>query len=168
MEEGGKLQRGYFVDGLAGRQFALPGALERLRSERAEALAAQPEDEVVLAAIDPANPWGALLPWPARVEGGGPRPRRVAGAWLVLRGGVPWLFLEPGQRSVITFPGPKDADFAPAVAVTLLGLASSARRRSVRLARIDGEPAHETELGRALIAAGLASPDGNGLRLERG
>src|SRR5207302_5779456 len=71
LETLGTARRGYFVEGLGGAQFALPGAVERLR--------AQPTGDgapVVLSAVDPAQPYGAALPWPERER----RPQRVVGA----------------------------------------------------------------------------------------
>src|SRR5207253_10434351 len=89
MEEAGKVRRGYFVGGLAGAQFALPGAIDRLRAERPDAPGFDDEssgpDVVVMAALDPANPYGALLPWPDDATS---RPRRAAGAQVVLVGGT--------------------------------------------------------------------------------
>ena len=80
LETLGVCRRGYFVEGLGGAQFALPGAVERLRELRASAVRDGPE-VLVLAAADPAQPYGAALPWPRR---SGARAARVAGAWIVL------------------------------------------------------------------------------------
>ena len=74
LETLGVCRRGYFVEGLGGAQFALPGAVERLRSEHPE--------RIVLAAADPAQPYGAALPWPSSPAGR--RPTRVPGAHVVL------------------------------------------------------------------------------------
>ena len=67
LEENGRIRRGYFVAGLGATQFALPGALDLLRSLREK-----PDDPeiAVLAATDPANPYGATLKWPAFAPGG--------------------------------------------------------------------------------------------------
>ena len=82
MEEAGKIRRGYFVDGLGASQFALPGAVDRLRGVR------HGEHRVVaLAATDPANPYGVAIPWPASAG----RTARVAGAFVVLNGGAATL-----------------------------------------------------------------------------
>ena len=95
MEEVGRIRRGYFVDGLGGSQFALPGAVDRLREAR------EPDGAVwALAATDPANPYGAVLPWPpAGPEG---RMARAAGAFVVLESGELRLYLERGGRSLLT------------------------------------------------------------------
>ena len=89
----GTARRGYFVEGLGGAQFALPGAVERLRS--------LPEAEgsfQLLATTDPANPYGASLPWPKRE--GGRRPSRAPGAHVLLRDGEPVVYVERGGRGI--------------------------------------------------------------------
>jgi len=92
MEEGGRIRRGYFVTGLGGSQFALPGAVERLRAST------EPDHHTyVLAATDPANPFGVALPWPKR------GPQRAAGAFVVIVAGELVLYLEKGGRSLVTF-----------------------------------------------------------------
>src|SRR5258708_28424873 len=93
MEESGRIRRGYFVEGLGGSQFALPGAVDRLRALRDSGGAI-----VALAATDPANAYGALLPWP-RSDG---RMGRTAGAYIVLEDGMLKLYLEPGGPSLLT------------------------------------------------------------------
>ena len=90
----GTARRGYFVEGLGGAQFALPGAVERLRS-----LPAEDGNYLLLAATDPANPYGASLPWP-KLEGGR-RPARTPGAHLLLRDGEPVVFVERGGRGIL-------------------------------------------------------------------
>src|SRR5437870_13119794 len=93
MEEAGKIRRGYFIDGLGGLQFALPGAVDRLRGSREE------ESKVVaLAATDPASPYGTTIPWPEHES----RMARAAGAYVVLDGGELRLYLERGGRAVLT------------------------------------------------------------------
>src|SRR5581483_12015224 len=108
MEEAGRVRRGYFVAGLGGAQFALPGAVDRLRAARAgaspepgawEENADAPATVVVLAATDPAQPYGAALPWPDTA--GGARAGRNAGAHGVLVDGRPVACLERGGRSVV-------------------------------------------------------------------
>ena len=90
----GTARRGYFVEGLGGAQFALPGAVERLRS-----LPEADGSYLLLAATDPANPYGASLPWP-KLEGGR-RPGRTPGAHLLLRDGEPVVFVERGGRGLL-------------------------------------------------------------------
>ncbi len=142
MEDAGRVRRGYFVEGLGGAQFAAPGALDRLR---ASADAGAP---VVLAAADPANPYGAALAWPGEAEG---RAGRSAGAYVVLVDGTLAAFVERGGRKVLTFtdePGTIGGAIADLYARRL-------RRATVET--IDGEPAASTPLGGALRAHGYVT-----------
>jgi ATP-dependent Lhr-like helicase len=139
LEETGRVRRGYFVEGRGGAQFALPGAVDRIRS--ADPTAA------VLAAADPANPYGSALPWP-ETEG---RPSRSAGAFVVLVEGRAAAFIERGGRSVLTF----GAD--PTAVAATIGDHARSRRGRFTIERIDGVPAADTALGRELIAAGFAA-----------
>ncbi|WCO68289.1 DEAD/DEAH box helicase [Iamia majanohamensis] len=226
MEDKGTVRRGYFVTGLGAAQFALPGAVDRLRAER-DPVASRPArrgpapvgdpggpaeeadlpagwdpvpaddrgwsaedpypgvdawgdawDDVdgppdpdtaplVLAATDPAQPYGAALPWP---ESAG-RPARAAGAHVVLVDGRPLAYLERGGRSVALFPGaagrgpdavplpPTDDDPAGLGdgrwAEGLAGLVRSGRRRSVEVTKVDGEPVRESPAADLLRAAGF-------------
>ena len=95
LETLGVARRGYFVEGLGGAQFALPGAVERLRAQNA-----REEPPIVLAAVDPAQPYGAALPWPARATATARAATRVAGAHVVLVGGEPVVYLERGGRAL--------------------------------------------------------------------
>ena len=104
LETLGVARRGYFVEGLGGAQFALPGAVERLRSTRED----EREAPRVLAATDPAQPYGAALPWPKRDPEERRRPGRVAGAHVVLAAGEPVLYVERGGRGLITLVEPDD------------------------------------------------------------
>ena len=90
----GTARRGYFVEGLGGAQFALPGAVERLRS-----LPEADGSYLLLAATDPANPYGASLPWPKLR--GRPPPGRTPGAHLLLRDGEPVVYVERGGRGIL-------------------------------------------------------------------
>ena len=167
MEEVGHLRRGYFVHGLAGRQFALPVAVERLRRERRTPADRGPID--ILPAVDPASPWGAVLPWPQlAVEDvrGRRGPRRIPGAWLVLRAGSPCLYLEAGGQGVWTFAG-LGGDPDPRQAWSALrDLAGRRRRRTLRLLRIDGRPARESPWTATLDACGFEK-DVDGYRVSR-
>ena len=143
MEESGRVRRGYFVAGLGATQFALPGADERLR-----ALRDPPEEPQtsVLAATDPANPYGAMLPWPARgADGEGARPQRSAGAHVVLVGGEITAWLGRGEQNLLTFlpaEEPERTRRGRALANALARLVDSGRRRALLVARVDGEPVH--------------------------
>jgi ATP-dependent Lhr-like helicase len=148
----GTARRGYFVEGLGGAQFALPGAIERLRS--------QPPPEgryTVLAATDPANPYGAGVPWPKRNPGrrGGRRPSRTPGSYALFRDGEPMLFVERGGRGILRL-----AELDPDQLAEAIGELAGAVREGVlpRLAieRLDGEPVIGSGLEETLIAAGFS------------
>jgi ATP-dependent Lhr-like helicase len=141
MEDAGRVRRGYFVEGLGGSQFALPGAVDRLR------IGEGGDGVVTLAATDPANPYGATISWPAH-EG---RPSRSAGAFVVLVDGALTAFVERGGRSVLTF---SDTALA-ATATAMRDLSRGAIRRMV-VATVDGQPAGDTALGRALLESGFS------------
>jgi ATP-dependent Lhr-like helicase len=147
LEESGKTRRGYFVDGLGAAQFAVPGAVDRLRELR-ESPARGRGRTLVLAAADPAQPYGAAIPWPTS-EG---RPARVAGAYLVLADGVPVAFLERGARSALTFD---EAVSVPDWPDALASLVKDGRLRRIELTRIDGEPAGASPFAGALRDVGF-------------
>ena len=154
----GVCRRGYFIEGMGGAQFALPGAVERLRATSALGSA------LVLAACDPAQPYGAALPWPRRGERPG-RPARVAGAHVVLVGEVPVLYVERGGRGLVTFgeraPASVAAGREPDPVREALGALAEAVRagRVAKLAfeRIDGEPATSSLLAGVLVELGFQS-----------
>jgi ATP-dependent Lhr-like helicase len=144
LEESGKVRRGYFVDGLGAAQFAAPGAVDRLRELRE---AGREPFVLALAAADPAQPYGAALPWP---ESAG-RPARAAGAYLVIADGVPAAYLERGGRTLLTFADGASSDWPDAIA----SLVKDGRVRRLELSRIDGEPASASPFADALRAAGF-------------
>jgi ATP-dependent Lhr-like helicase len=183
-EESGRCRRGYFIASLGAAQFGIPGAVDRLRALAPEATPADPWDTgpakrtaVALAATDPANPYGAALPWPERVADGateagtgaaGHRPGRKAGALVVLVDGDLALYVERGGRTLLTFADHVDV-LTPAVAA----LAESVRHGSLgrlTVERADGEQLlgrgeRSSALRQALEAAGfVATP--RGLRLR--
>jgi ATP-dependent Lhr-like helicase len=148
LETLGVARRGYFVEGLGGAQFALPGAVERLRAQRED-----DERPLVLAAVDPAQPYGAALPWPRRGDDSR-RPQRVAGAHVVLAGGEPVLYLERSGRGALTLVEPGDRRLRAAFEA----LAEAVRRgriRKVALERVDGEPVVGGPFGDLLIELGF-------------
>jgi ATP-dependent Lhr-like helicase len=152
----GTARRGYFVEGLGGAQFALSGAIERLRG------LPHPEGEyLLLAATDPANPYGAALPWPRRdwQEGGsgpgGRRPSRTAGAYVLMREGAPVLYVERGGRGILRLQ-PLEGD---ALAEAIGQLVEAARDGVVPrlgIERVDGEAVIGSGLEETLIAAGFS------------
>jgi ATP-dependent Lhr-like helicase len=188
LETLGVCRRGYFVEGMGGAQFALPGAVERLRAARSSAAAdlapapalltpgaatgPRPASErprtLVLAAADPAQPYGAALPWPKR-DLQERRPSRVAGAYVVLVADEPLLYVERGGRSLLTFAGAGAA--AAAAPSTGRGEADSleqglralaeavraGRAPKLALERIDGEAATGSALAATLLELGFHS-----------
>jgi len=137
MEETGRVRRGYFVEGLGGAQFALPGAVDRLRQMEATG------DVTVLAATDPANPYGTALPWPERAGG---RAGRSAGAYVLLADGDLVAFVERGAKRVLTFTEDPDRLDRTAFGLGEIG----GRRKRMTVETIDGLPARDTPLGRFL------------------
>jgi len=180
MEEAGRCRRGYFVDGLGGAQFAGTGAVDRLRS-----LAAPSRDPqtLILAAADPANPYGAALAWPDRPLPAGPgpgagggtghrpdgrpghRPGRKAGAVVALVDGELVLYVEKGGRTLLTFTDEPALLGRAADALALAARDGALGRLSVE--RADGEAVLDSPLAQALTAAGFR-PSTRGLRLPGG
>jgi ATP-dependent Lhr-like helicase len=155
LEERGRVRRGYFVEGLGGAQFATPGAVERLRAERSDPSGGGREPAtLLLAATDPANPYGAALAWPTpSSERRGLA--RAAGAYVVLHDGEAVIYLERGGRSLHTLPAFAMPAAASAALATLPLLIADGRLRNLRLERIDGVPVGESAARDALAAAGF-------------
>ena len=136
MEERGQVRRGYFINGLGAAQFALPGAVDRLRDARdgvdAELHPESVPAPVVLAATDPAQPHGATVPWPLTTG----RPTRSAGAVVVLADGEVLAWFDPRAHHLVTFPHTRErASWVDA----LVSLVKDGRRRSLEVRKIDGE-----------------------------
>ena len=151
LETLGTARRGYFVEGLGGAQFALPAAIERLRSMRSD----EATGALVLAVTDPANPYGATLPWPKReADDSGRRPSRVPGAYLVTLDAGPVLYVERGGKGLLALREPDESWLRPA----LEALADAVKRGRVPrlgLERFDGEPLVGSEVGDLLIELGF-------------
>jgi ATP-dependent Lhr-like helicase len=186
-EDAGRVRRGYFVEGLGAAQFAAPGAVDRMRA----LAAARPAEEempwqtpvpggwdaspyaakqrkrrddaraVVLAATDPANPYGAALPWPPQESGH--RPGRKAGALVVLVDGRVVLYVERGGKTLLSFTD-DDSCVAPAADALALAVRDGALGK-LTVEKADGEPALTSALGLALEQAGFR-PTPRGLRLR--
>jgi ATP-dependent helicase Lhr and Lhr-like helicase len=153
LETLGTCRRGYFVEGLGGAQFALGGAVERLRELRPKE--GEEAEPLVLAAADPAQPYGAALPWPRR---SGARAARVAGAQVVLLGGEAALFVERGGRSLVPLREPEEEWLRVALAALVAHVRRGGARR-LAVERFDGEPVVETMVMPLLVEAGfLAGP----------
>ncbi|HEU4392451.1 MAG TPA: DEAD/DEAH box helicase, partial [Solirubrobacterales bacterium] len=143
----GTARRGYFVEGLGGAQFALPGAVERLRS-----LPEADGSYQLLAATDPANPYGASLPWP-KLESGR-RPGRTPGAHLLLRDGEPIVFLERGGRGVLRLQ-PLEGALLEAAMRALADAVTAGQLPKLAVEKLDGEPLIGSGHEDALLAAGF-------------
>jgi ATP-dependent Lhr-like helicase len=144
----GTARRGYFVEGLGGAQFALPGAVERLRS--------LPEEDgsyLLLAATDPANPYGASLPWP-KLEGGR-RPGRTPGAHLLLRDGEPIVFLERGGRGLLRLTRIEGGELEAAMRA-LADAVAAGQLKKLAVEKLDGEAVIGSGHEQALIGAGFS------------
>jgi ATP-dependent Lhr-like helicase len=220
LEDGGQCRRGYFVEGLGAAQFALPGAVDRMRAMADSARAAAdspraaagsagpwgttdgslgdpwdtggpsrgPTDSggpprgpwdarsngvggqrqapiVVLAAADPANAYGAALPWPERPGDGatGHRPGRKAGALVVLAGGELVLYVERGGKTLLSWTSEPDL-LEPATAALAAAVRAGALGR-LTVERADGGGVYDSPLARALESAGFR-PTPRGLRLR--
>jgi ATP-dependent Lhr-like helicase len=150
LETLGLCRRGYFVEGLGGAQFALGGAVERLRELRPKD--GEEAESLVLAAADPAQPYGAALPWPRRA---GARAARVAGAYVVLLGGEPALFVERGGRSLVPLQEPDEEWIRPAIAALVAHVKAGGRKR-LAVERFDSEPVVESQILSLLMEAGFA------------
>ncbi|MGH3687882.1 MAG: ATP-dependent helicase [Pseudonocardiaceae bacterium] len=160
MEESGRCRRGYVIEGLGAAQFAVPGAIDRLRA------VSQPSNgitTVVLAATDPAQPYGAALPWPPTVGEVHHRPGRKAGALAVLVDGAAVLYVERGGRSLLSFT--EDTGTLRAAVHALAGTVQHGWLGSLSVERADGEAALGSALADLLREAGFrATP--RGLRIR--
>jgi ATP-dependent Lhr-like helicase len=160
MEEAGRIRRGYFVDGLGAAQFALPGAVDRLRALRDQPgeLAGEHGRVVhLLAAADPANPYGAAIPWPRRSDADRRPFQRAAGAYVVLVDGAAVLYLDRGGTSFQTLPASDDPDTLAAALGALETLVADGRVRELVVAKVDAEPVATSPSRDALLAAGFVA-----------
>ena len=171
MEDAGRCRRGYFVEGLGAAQFAAGNTIDRLRAFDDTADDAHwpsgADDPVVrvLAATDPANPYGAALPWPAAgADGTGHRPGRKAGALVVLVDGLCVLFVERGGRTVLILDDRPDA--VPLAAGALVSSVRSGAVGPLTIVTVGGEPVHTSRHAAAFEAAGFGVTP-KGLRIRR-
>ncbi|HEY3753373.1 MAG TPA: ATP-dependent helicase [Pseudonocardiaceae bacterium] len=165
MEESGQVVRGYVVEGLGAAQFAARGAVDRLRatSRPGGPDPGQQVPVVVLAAADPAQPYGAALDWPAVVGETKHRPGRKAGALVVLVDGRPVLYVERGGRSLLSFT--EDDSVLRMAAEGLAKAVHDGWLGDLAVQRADGESALTSRLSEVLRDAGFrATP--RGLRLR--
>ncbi len=158
MEEVGRVRRGHFVEGLGGVQLALPGVVDRLRAARAPR-----EGMVVLAADDPANPWGAMLPWPEGAAGARGVARR-AGAVVVLGDGAPCLWVAPGGKRVMTLGAAREDERLAVEA--LVAWAARGTEGVTLVIEVDGQPVRGSRWEPLLREAGFGG-DYRGMVLSR-
>jgi ATP-dependent Lhr-like helicase len=162
MEDAGRVRRGYFVEGLSGSQFGFGGAIDRLRAcalnDDRIAGPATPNELVALAALDPANPYGALLPWPECTAGGEGKLRRALGAWVVMDRGRLVLYAAQHGRQIFTFPERASADgLAELAMLALTGIAMPGRRGYLVISTIDSLPVSQSPWYEQLRRAGFES-----------
>ncbi|MFB4421536.1 DEAD/DEAH box helicase [Streptomyces sp. QL37] len=167
-EDSGQARRGYVVEGLGAAQFAMDGAVDRLRAASTARDRADPGSApraLVLAAADPANAYGAALPWPESPDGAGHKPGRKAGSLVVLVDGELTLYMERGGKSLLAWPTDPDDPALRAAAEALASAARAGALGTVTVERTNGASSLTSPLGRTLEAAGfLATP--RGLRLR--
>jgi ATP-dependent Lhr-like helicase len=167
LEETGRVRRGYFVAGLGAAQFAQPGAVDLLRAAREEP---DTPAAVTLAATDPANPYGAMLPWPEWTGEGVSRASRSAGARVILVDGRLVAWIARGDRLLLVSLPPDEPDRSRsgrALARELVTLAARAAEgsRGWLLEQINGAPAASDPAASFLIESGFA-PTAMGLQLR--
>ncbi|HKG43468.1 MAG TPA: DEAD/DEAH box helicase [Gaiellaceae bacterium] len=151
LETLGLCRRGYFVEGLGGAQFALGGAVERLRELRPKD--GEEAEPLVLAAADPAQPYGGALPWPKRAEG---RAARVAGAHVILLGGEPALYVERGGRSLVPLREPEEEWLREALAALVAHVRGGGAKR-LAVERFGGRPVGDSEILPLLLEVGFVA-----------
>ncbi|WP_209753639.1 MULTISPECIES: DNA glycosylase AlkZ-like family protein [unclassified Arthrobacter] len=166
LEEAGRCRRGYFIEHLGAAQFAVPATVDRLRSYSEDSQLAKPEPvALALAATDPANPYGAALPWPAlSVEAGsGHRPGRKAGALVVMVDGALALYVERGGKTLLAFD--EDPEVLAAAAAALVGVVKRGAVDKLIMEKVNGHGILDTPAAAALTHAGAYSTP-KGLRIR--
>ncbi|MDR6506248.1 DNA glycosylase AlkZ-like family protein [Arthrobacter oryzae] len=166
LEEAGRCRRGYFIEHLGAAQFAVPATVDRLRSYTEDTQLAKPEPvALALAATDPANPYGAALPWPGlNVEAGsGHRPGRKAGALVVMVNGALALYVERGGKTLLAFD--EDPEVMAAAAAALVGVVKRGAVDKLIMEKVNGHGILDTPAAAALTQAGAYSTP-KGLRIR--
>ncbi|MFO0746950.1 MAG: DEAD/DEAH box helicase [Myxococcota bacterium] len=166
MEDVGKVRRGYFLEGLSGAQFALPGVVDRLRAARDAEIGAAAEPMRVMAATDPAQPWGQVLDWPATLRPA-LAPRRQAGASVVMQAGVPLLWVAPKAAKLLSFPAAREDDARAIAALSALSALAATSSRVFAIQEVDGEPVRGSRWEPLFRSAGYVG-DYRALLLARG
>jgi len=166
LEEAGRCRRGDFIEHLGAAQFAVPATVDRLRSYSEDTQLAKPEPmALALAATDPANPYGAALPWPALNEeaGTGHRPGRKAGALVVMVDGALVLYVERGGKTLLAFSD--DTAVLSAAGAALVGVVTRGAVDKLIMEKVNGHGILDTPVAAALAAAGAYSTP-KGLRIR--
>ncbi|MBT2584783.1 ATP-dependent helicase [Arthrobacter sp. ISL-95] len=166
LEEAGRCRRGYFIEHLGAAQFAVPATVDRLRSFTEDARISKAEPSALaLAATDPANPYGAALPWPALSvdAGSGHRPGRKAGALVVMVDGALVLYVERGGKTLLTFS--QDDAVLTVAAQALVDVVRRGAVDKLFMEKVNGHDLLETPIAVALAAAGAYSTP-KGLRIR--
>jgi len=164
LEDMNRVRRGHFVEGTQGMQFALPGVVDRLRAMREPLAEGEAPEPLLLAATDPANPYGALLPWPETAEGAS-KPKRQAGASVILAGGRPLFWVSPRGDRLTSFPAAREDDSGALAGLEALAPLAAARRHlELTVRAVDGEDPRLNRWGERLRLAGFKS-DHRGLTL---
>ncbi|WP_066287088.1 ATP-dependent helicase [Arthrobacter sp. B6] len=166
LEEAGRCRRGYFIEHLGAAQFAVPATVDRLRSYSEDTQIKKPDPvALALAATDPANPYGAALPWPALNEeaGTGHRPGRKAGALVVLVDGALVLYVERGGKTLLAFSD--DESVLSAAGSALVGVVTRGAVDKLIMEKVNGHGILDTPVAAALSAAGAYSTP-KGLRIR--
>lgn len=173
-ERGGYCRRGYLIDGLGGAQFAASGTVDRLR-EFADLHVSSSGQALTLSATDPANPFGAALPWPEAESADSGRPKRNPGALVTIVDGEPVLYLERGGRTAVSFVSAEAASAddpaqrqtrRDSAARSLVETVQSRHLATFTVLKIDGEPVGGSVWRRPLIDAGFEETP-RGLILRR-
>ncbi|MGP5035414.1 ATP-dependent helicase [Brachybacterium alimentarium] len=172
LEENGSCRRGYFVEGLGASQFAPVEAVDLLRDREREADSGDSTEDsggtegpssstsvVALAATDPANPYGAALPWPSLEitppEGTTVRPARRAGALVLLRDGQVAAVVDKGAKHLLWWTDPSATELISQQLVR--AIAEDSRLPQLRIERVNGHPIDSepvAAISEALVAAG--------------
>ncbi|GGL89667.1 ATP-dependent helicase [Glutamicibacter protophormiae] len=163
LEEAGHARRGYFIEKLGAAQFSTSNTIDRLRGFVLPDDPRRQPEAVVLAATDPANPYGAALPWPATQTGH--RPGRKAGAIVGMLDGELVLYLERGGRTVLAFGEPGEQAWA-LLAARLVTALRRATVDKIAIATVNGDPVQEHPAAAALLGAGFYSTP-QGIRFRR-
>jgi ATP-dependent Lhr-like helicase len=161
MEDAGRIRRGYFVAGLGATQFATAGALDLLRAFRDPS---EKPESVMLAATDPANPYGSIIKWPESMFA----LTRSVGASVILVDGRLAAYVGRGEKQITTFlpeEEPTRTNFAREIAKTLASIVMSGRRRALLIAEVDGQPVSKSPIAPMLAEAGF-TPSSMGYQLR--